>query len=108
MATPHPFPSSTLSGFYVQTPFSFNGTVRGLNGSQELFSAAFTGDGHVLRFFDRLDDGRYVGGENQIVFVFDSSSAAPVPEPATFILLASGLGGVLARARSSRRVRSQM
>jgi hypothetical protein len=100
MVTPLPFPSSTSSGFYVQTPFSFNGTIRGLDDSQQLFNAAFTGNGHVVRFFDRLDDGRYVGGENQIVFAFDSSSSAPVPEPATLVLLASGLGGVLARARS--------
>ena len=100
VVTPLPFPSSTSTGFDIQTAFSFNGTVRGLGDNQQVFDAAFIGGGHVLRFFDRRPDGKYVGGENQIVFLFESPDAAPVPEPATLFLLASGLGGVLARARS--------
>jgi hypothetical protein len=100
IVTPLPFPSSTSDTIEVRTPFAFNGTVRGLNGSQQLFNASFIGAGNVSRSVDRLEDGRYVGGEEQIRFIFDSPDAAPVPEPATLFLLASGLGGVLAGARS--------
>jgi hypothetical protein len=100
IVTPLVFPSSTTDSVEVRTPFSFNGTVRGVKGNQQVFDAAFTGVGNVSRILDRLDDGRYVGGENSITFLFDSPAAAPVPEPATFMLFASGIGAVLARARA--------
>jgi hypothetical protein len=100
-ATPLLFPASTSEGLVVQTPFSFTGTVRGLDGGTELFAAGFTGTGNVRRFFDRNEfTGAYGAGENHITFLFEGPAPAPVPEPATLLLFGSGLGAVLARSRS--------
>jgi PEP-CTERM motif len=107
VATPQPFPGTESDGFLLKTPFTFTGTLRGFDGNQLAFSAALTGIGFTFRFWDNNGDGRFFAGENRLSYFFTDAAASSTPEPASILLLATGLAGVVARrkltdARSSR------
>jgi PEP-CTERM motif-containing protein len=100
-ATPQPFPGTDADGFRLTTPFTFSGTLRGFAGDQLAFSVGLTGTGLTDRFWDNNRDGRFFAGENRLTFLF-SDPASATPEPASLLLLATGVAGLAARKRPTR------
>jgi hypothetical protein len=76
----------------VRGPFTFTGLFNGFLDGQQVFSRTTTGQGHAsLRFL--------AGGANQGVSLTFTDDAAPVPEPATLVLFATGAAGIAVRRR---------
>ncbi len=67
------------------------------------FNGTFIPAGYLVRFEDRENPGSD-SDYNDLVFVV--SDTAPVPEPATMLLLGTGLASVASRVRKRRK--SQM
>ena len=101
VATPLAFPTTDVNGLEIKTPFTFTGMLRGFEGKHLAFSASLTGHGYAARFFDRRPDGRYVAGENRLSYIF-TESQTQTPEPASVVLLATGVAGLIARKRAMR------
>lgn len=99
VATPQTFPDTNVDGFYMTTPFTFSGTLRAMDGTELAFAATFVGTGTALRFFDPFDEeGKFGAGENTLVFQFGDAATA-TPEPASLLLVATGIAGLVARRR---------
>lgn len=93
--------------FTVSRPFGFSGTLFGYSASdptQLLFERTLTGRGTLHAAFDlsarHLDD--------PVLFDFrsiryDFEPTAPIPEPATLLLVGSGIAGMAYRCRKRRR-----
>jgi hypothetical protein len=92
--------SSTPSTVAFSTPFTLNGRLRGSTGPQgsgsELFDVMLTGSGTASTTARPIVPGTYLvnGG---VTYEFAPLSATP--EPATLLLMGTGLAGVLLRRR---------
>jgi hypothetical protein len=85
----------TMTGFLVLSPPS-----SGMCCEPPIFSSLVTGSGFVQITYRR------VGSEpifvpSQVVYAFGATE--PIPEPATLVLLGTGLAGVMVKARRRRR-----
>jgi hypothetical protein len=102
-AQPFTFPELETDFFAVRVPFTLRGFLRGFSGGSQIFAGSLTGSGIAsLPYFPSR--GLYEWEERRLNYVFGPNAAA-TPEPATVLLLGTGLAGLVARrrARASRR-----
>lgn len=84
----------------VFAPFTFTGLIDGI--MEAPFPLTFLGQGTVQVDF-RLNPFVSAWEPPRAVFQFESSTPAPIPEPATLVLVGSGIAGGVMRRRRARR-----
>jgi hypothetical protein len=97
-AEPFVFPELETDFFAVQVPFTLSGFLRGFSGGSQIFAGSLTGSGIAsLPYFPSR--GVYEWEERRLNYVFGEAPAAATPEPATMLLLGTGLAGLIASRR---------
>ena len=92
---PTPLAVGSDVGALFVAPFAFTGSIRGLSGGELLFAENFTGRGRVSVSYEAgAAPGLFTPSDDNIPYEF-----SPVPEPATLVLLGSGLGALIARRK---------
>lgn len=83
----------------VTSPFTFAGTLRAMSGADEVFRQSLIGSGTAVARLFLLDAGMgFYDENNAIVYQFQAAPMA-TPEPASLLLLGTGLATLLARRR---------
>jgi len=104
--TPARFPASTENVVGLKLPFLFTGSLRGFEQDRQVFAADFIGGGDVFQSFLRDEDGRFrLDQDSRVEFFFTAEQPAPIPEPASVLLLGSGLAGTIVARQRRRRER---
>ena len=98
----------------ITMPFTFSGELenyesyasRATNGSLPVFIATFTGSGIATAHFRGpfADPNGALFFADRITYDFAPDAPAPVPEPASLLLVGTGAAGLLARRRIRRKL----
>lgn len=100
LAQPTTIPSSTEEFFFLSSPFTTSGLLRGFSETGALlFSQSFQGSGAARTIWFE-NNGMRNAEDSFVSYGFED--AAPVPEPASLTLLATGLGMAALRARRKK------
>ena len=87
--------------FFTGIPFTFRGTVFGTASGQRTLALNLIGLGGASGFFSSL--GPDLTDLGFPTYNFETNTPSPVPEPGTWLLVATGLGAVLRRMGKNRR-----
>ena len=99
-AVPTRISSGGASEFDFAAPFSFEASIRGIQGGEELFARQFIGNGRFNVRYEQVNGHPgFVMRNADADTLFYTISAAQVPEPGTLLLFASGLAAVAVRRR---------
>jgi hypothetical protein len=97
-----PDPGSSSNVAFVNTAFTMTGvvTVRALAPNLPiLFTSEVSGSGFALITYQRNGPNSFI--PSNITYFFGATE--PIPEPATLVLLGTGLAGIAARVRRQRK-----
>ena len=107
VTTPMPAPDPGGTFQWVSSPFVMSGRLRALDGQGvELFNQSIAGQGAAASIWYRFrqeNPDQVYPEDGKVIYSFDD--VTPTPEPASMILIGTGLAGLLATRR--RRLREE-
>ena len=100
---PTPLSTGGILDFDFMAPFSFEATIRGIQGGEELFARQFTGSGQISVNYEATQTPDVMAAADETIEYQFAVAPAPIPEPGTMVLLGSGLTAALLRKRQRAR-----
>jgi hypothetical protein len=98
-AVPTRVSSNGALEFEFAAPFSFEASIRGIQGGEELFARQFIGNGQFHVRYEQVTSHPGFVMRNADADTLFYTFSAQTPEPGTLLLLGSGLAGFAVRRR---------